>query len=379
MREQVSGSPSRARGGGDMGVPVGPPRVASLGLPLAVSLSLIALSFVGCPSLHRIPEGSGLTVGPDGWSGVLAFEVPPETASLTVVIDRDDAALVALGSLVFADGVEQIGELAMTAASSRGGGISGSPPNLVAIMPGTSAFQYPRLATQTLPAGRATLRVRSDRPGPVEVRLFFGDGLGRDLHISLVSFRGEIDAEPGFVRRAAEILAPAGVRLVLDEVVVAPTRPAIRFETATPPPGDEGAALFDTARSLLRTDALPVLVVELADESPFGLSRGLPGPPIPGSHRRAVFLDPTHDPSIAPDLDALVGRILAHELGHQLGLHHPDDQDVLGATVGDGLGDTVAFDETLMGSMVLGQPPTAESLRISPEQVFSMTRSALLE
>jgi hypothetical protein len=164
----------------------------------------------------------------------------------------------------------------------------------------------------------------------------------------------------------------------VDELVVAGARAPISFPDPIPRAGDLGASLVAEARALLHTDAIPVILIEMADPGAFGLSRGVPGPPG-ASHRRAVLVDPTQDVLEQPRRAASRRARLAHVLGHQLGLHHPVETDVHGEIVDDGLSDTTRFDDTLMGSVLLGAPLAPSALRLTPEQAFAMTRSVLLE
>ena len=62
-----------------------------------------------------------------------------------------------------------------------------------------------------------------------------------------------------------------------------------------------------------------------------------------------------------------------------MGAQHPIGFGVHGEDLSDALPDTGAFDDTVMGSMLLGAPLSAEGIRISPQQAFAMSRSLILE
>lgn len=340
---------------------------------------LVGLS-MGCAMSHGVsdePAGT-VTIGADGWSEPLPFEVPAGSDAMTIVIEGADAAIFALGSLELG-GVEQIEGLDMEGAAEMGGGVTGDAPNLQTVLPGNFVFQYPTLATQRLASGEASLRVRSNRPGTATVTLLFGSGRRRTLRVSFVSFGTPTVVVDDFLPEATAMLAAAGIELVVEEVIVAAMRAPIPFTSPLPAPRDASAGYLEAARSMLATDAFPVVLADFGGVGPEGASRGTPCSPVVGSHRRGVFVTRSPDPEASPEPERYVARIVVHELGHAMGVHHPTGIDVRGEDIEDALSDTRGFDDTVMGSMLLGAPLPPASVRISPQQAFSMTRSLILE
>lgn len=306
-------------------------------------------------------------------SDVIAIDVPSSARGFTVVVDGDPAGRFALASLVVG-GVEAVDP---ADASNLSEPMIGTALGWQFPRQRTFAFQYPSLVSQ--PLGAARIRVISDRRGPARVHVVAATGAGRTLRIALVSFSAleRLESEPPFVGEAREILARAGIELVVDEMVAAETMGELRIATADPTPEHPLYPLLERAHVLSESGALPVLILELADMFA-GTSGGVPCPPLVEHPYLAVVVDPR------PLSDAAgvrgVGRFLAHELGHALGLPHP---------VALGFGVTDPFDDT--PEATLGLPPglmgyvraelaiTDADVALTPQQVFAMTRSPLLE
>lgn len=313
-------------------------------------------------------------IGPMGFTDV-PFEVPEGARSITVVVDGDDSALFAVGSLVLSDGVERVGYTEpLTREDAWRMLATGDQRQVVGT--GAMALQYPYVASQPVLAGPALVRVLSDRPGAsFRIRVVTPIGEARAFHVSLVSMSSlrVADEEPAFIDEARAILAAGGVDLIIDERIdLAPV--AAYVPTFPPGPGDASAALVQRAHAALSTDAVPLILVELTDAA--GFSRGVPCPPF-ALHTQAVFVDPT--PSFLGATAEVLPRLAAHELSHALGLVHVEDTPLTGPTISDPFDDTDGFDSTLMGSMVIGGAITERILEITPDQRFAMTRSALLQ
>jgi hypothetical protein len=343
-------------------------------------LALALVYLAGCGDSH-VPMGDDFVAfGADGRSDELSFDVPAGARSVTILVEGDPAAMYALGSLRLADGVEHVEPIAVATLRERNGSFEGTGAEMQFPRPGTFVFQYPTLATQALPPGEATLRVVSDGSAPARVRIYAPTGSGTVLHVALVSFSPAfpLDVEPAVIEDVRAIYEPAGISIVVDERVSGPTRAPIVFGPLPPAPGDAGGELVRAAQALLDGDAFPIVFTEHADDAVLGSSRGVPCPPVPENDEHAIIIDATVD-SLGADDRALMARIIAHELGHALGLPHLDGVNTDGTSWVDAFDDTEGLGDTIMGSALRGGPIPPASFRISPQQVFALTRSALLD
>lgn len=344
-------------------------------LGVTLVLGLVA----GCGDSHVPMVDDEVSFDADGRSTTFEFDVPAGARSVTVVVEGDDDAMYALGSLRFSDGIEHVVPIEPMEMRARDGSIEGRGADLQFPRAGTFVLQYPSIEAQVLPDGPATLVVISDGTARARVRIFAPTDEGTELHVALVSFSPAfpLDTEPAVMARVREVYAGVGVSIVVDEMVTGAERPAISYEMASPTHGDSGGRLVSAAQAVLSTDALPIVFVEHRDDAALGVSRGLPSPASPDDDFYGIIIDATVD-SLGADDTALMSRIIAHELGHALGLLHLDGMNPDGGTWTDPFDDTEAFDDTIMGSALLGGPLPEMSWRVSPQQAFALRRSALL-
>ena len=97
-----------------------------------------------------------------------------------------------------------------------------------------------------------------------------------------------------------------------------------------------------------------------------GVSGGIPGPPLAGTHRSGVAVATKGDPSIPTP----VFQVLGHEIGHHLGLFHTTEQALGGVGVHDPIDDTAQNDNSLLmfhsGSGTTLTETQGEVMRTSP-------------
>lgn len=348
-----------------------------------VGEGLLAATLVACGQ-STASDVTSVSVPAGAPSEVVRFDIPPAARGITVIVDGDQAASFALASMTVAGSAELV-EPAI--ASSLTENLIGSGAQMQFPRRRTFTFQYPVLASQPL-EGQLALRVVSDRPGVVSVRVLAPTGPAHILHVALVSFSNDtpLDVEPEAVEHAREILARVGIDLVVDEQIFVEAYQQMAVTNTVVTPGDEFYGLFERAHAAVTSDALPVVFVDLPDYRT-GFSAGIPCPLLAEHPYLAVAIDPNQN-GLSEGGARAVGRTLAHELGHALGLHHPEN--VLRSEFDPENGWHVelvydAFDDTngpnfgLMGGRVLDAPVSEEAVFLSPQQVFAMTRSALLE
>ncbi|MEZ4403218.1 MAG: hypothetical protein R3B06_24550 [Kofleriaceae bacterium] len=241
------------------------------------------------------------TVGPDGLSEEVAFEVPDSTRSATVIVTGAADALYALGALRTPDGVDQV----MLPAGNPGPAMASSynveqigqmPGNLYqSIRLGTFTQVYPYRPGQALTAGRATLRVASDTPGPVQVRVLLApDDGARTLHSTIVVFDViDVAQPPSFLDEVQALMAPAGITVVVDRVVTLTGTALENITQSTEPqesPVSMSSMLPGLVADMVDGPALDLFIVESLPAGIGGLSLGTPGPPVRGGYYYGVVI-----------------------------------------------------------------------------------------
>lgn len=318
-----------------------------------------------------------LALGADGLSEPLAFEVPAETRSITVVVRGAPDRLHALAELRLG-GLDLVG---LDLSAPLGDAMreqyfteeAGQMPGELfqSIRLGTFSHVYPHAPGQALEAGPAELRVVADEGGgavEVEVLMPADDGASL-LRVNVLAISENVvweqEADLGFLPRVRELLGPGGVDVVVDEVVTAADTGLSRLTDFTEPqetPESQSAELALLGRDLVESDALNVFVVDSLPFGVGGLSLGTPGPPIPGSYYFGVVARHSGD-------DQVLAGTIAHELAHFLALQHVENRGLSGEVYPDPIDDTQSGTGNLMeGGTVLTEG-----------QAFALSRSALLE
>ena len=315
------------------------------------------------------------TVGADGRSEPVAFVVPEGTRSIGVTIHGESTALYALAALTLADGVDLVAlppeppGPAMR-ASYIDEQIGQMPGGLYqSIRLGEFTHVHPNKPGLAAQPGAATLRVASDTPGPVTIRIVMRPDTGATrlvMNVIVVSDTIDLGATPAFVGETATYLGAANVTVELGRVIAMPGTP---YENITDlnepqePPTSQSAQLPGVVATMLADDpGIDIFIVESLPSGIAGLSLGTPGPP----ERRGYY----YGVVIAASRFGLVsGRTVAHEVGHFLGLQHLVNVGISGTEYPDQLDDT----ESGSGNLMEGGGTT-----LTPDQAWVLSRSPLL-
>jgi hypothetical protein len=288
---------------------------------------LLALA-LGCGR----PGSSGSSLeGPDSWQAGAeghALIVPADALSVTLLARGPTGELLALGVR------DDAGRVLVDPADPEGSPnrfLRGHGLSVGAIPAGTATLPLAGRYVISAPAG-ATVSVWTKRGGP-------GVPAVQELPLTLVlvgragSLGSQLDlalGELGRIWRGAgvEILEPVRVR------VEGPAQVAV-----DPALGSDSPAVA-AALSLAPAGALALVVVEdlnVGGEGLFALSGAIPVPPVPTPHSGVLASAAliAHDPLWA-------GQVIAHEVGHALGLFHTTERPSAGAAIHDLLDDTPA-------------------------------------
>lgn len=339
-----------------------------------------ALALVACTAEVSVPEDSSSTstttttapdlqrrieitvdVESDGATEPVPFEIPAGTRSVGVTAVGGANDVIAVTELTLGDGIDRIG-------------VGRIPPVLLEnvasqhlrMVPG-DVFQEASTGVQTLafPNAPATGDIP---PGPGSVRV---SSTGRSLDLTIV-FAPEAEtltlpldvfvSDPDLtlnpdspaLTRAADLLEQAGIVVEFRTIASIDTSDGFRAEAGLRVDGPV-ASLVDLAAAG-GTDALDVFVVPQLDVS--GFSPRIPGPLVP-SPLRAVVVKSTARPS---DL----GRVIAHEVGHYLGLHHLELYTDDHRPIPDPIPDTEPGTNNLMDAGTILTDGQIEVIRRSP-------------
>lgn len=315
-----------------------------------------------------------MTFDENGISSPVMFNVPSSTRSIAVVVEGDPSRLHALAAFRMADGVEHVGLDLTTSFATEMQRVyfteqSGTMPGELhqSIRLGTFTHVYPFAPGQAVVEGPATLRVVRDAPGgtgKIRVLMPPDDG-ARILHVNLVrvSASADISAEATFLPVLRRIFAPAGIEIVIDEARALRGSGFEKLVSFTEPqesPESDSAALARIVGPKTTSPALDIMIVDGLPAGVAGLSLGVPGPPLADSYYYGVVI------GIAPD--AVLGRVVAHETAHFLGLQHVVNRGVSGKVYEDPIPDTSTTQPNLM----------EDGTTLTPGQAFVLSRSPLL-
>ncbi len=318
---------------------------------------------------------ASVTLAANGISDPLGFVVPPNTRSVTLVVEGDERRLYALASLRMPDGIEHVNlDLSRSydavmekSYNEEIGAMAGDLYQNIRLGTFTSIFPY--LPTQVLGTGAAELRVASNRGGgAVKVTVLMPEesATPRTLHINLIVVSDkEWGGRANFLLPAQDILKRADLQVIVDEIRYLRRSPFSRITEWTEPqerPRSQLARMAVAGRKLVSSDALNIFIVDALPRDVYGISLGTPGPPISSSYYYGVVLRQLES-------DDFMGRVFAHEVCHFLGLYHLVDFGASGTRHFDPFSDTEPAQGNLMES---------SGLLLTPIQKFALSRSPLL-
>ena len=358
------------------------------------------LLFAGCsaaPDSAAVAGAPGwqraqATLDAQGLTQALRFELPPGTRALALRAYAEDesARCYALQDVVVNEDTTWVG----APTTSDYGDYCQQCAQRVAAGSGYVLGILPSAADDAPPLTSLSARVglrdcvtltpaRDAPPGTLRLELSAWQPPAADARLRLplavvlatqVGFASDARLLPAALGALQEIWAQAGIQLVLETPVeIAPEAAAVEYSAT-----DQSAliALWRRAREALgaRDARWPVLLFgpclrrhELlggGQSEPWAFTPHLPGGSGVGELPDQIFVAAERCEGLAPaprwDDAAQLGAVLAHELGHYLGLYHVVEAD--GRQ--DALSDTGAGDPNLMRAT-----PSATATVLSPSQI----------
>ncbi len=343
---------------------------------MRMSMFLLAVACVACADPDDSPPPRELmlqaTIDDSGLSEELSFAIPEHTRSVTIVAEGAPDALFALGTFALGDGTDLVqlpsdphGPAMQTSYQQEQ--IGHMPGQLYqSIRLGTFTHVYPYKPGQPVVAGTGRLRIASDRPGAVTIRIVMPEDVAATvlpLNVYIVSDTLADPITDPFRDELQQIFTRAGITIRFDAVERL-TGTAFERITDFNEPQEKPTSQSAMVPSLVAdraSAALDIFFVEGLPSGVAGLALGTPGPPIRGSYYFGVL--------IRGDFPAYeLARVTAHEVSHFLALQHVQNRGVSGQLYPDPIDDTTPGLDNLM----------EDGTALTAGQAFALSRSALL-
>lgn len=345
------------------------------------SVPYLLLALLGCDGASSPDDAArprviqaDLDVSAGGFSDPFDLVVPEGTRSITIVVTGSDDALYALGAFQTADGVERVG---IDPGSSPGPAMRASYDTeqigqmagalFQTIRLGTFTHVFPYRPDQAVVAGATSLRIASDKPGPVHLTVVMpADDGGKTLHVNLIAVSESLVlAQPAsFLDDLQALFAQVGITVVVDNTLELRGTGLSAITESTEPqeaPPSMSARLPALVAGRFDNDALDIFIVDSLPPGIGGLSLGTPGPPLRGSYYFGLIVRRSTN-------DGQLAIVIAHETSHFLALQHVTNVGVSGMVYPDPLDDTQPGQGNLMQT----------GSKLTPDQGFALSRSALL-
>ena len=280
----------------------------------------------------------------------IEIEIPPDATSFFLQITGDAEALYALADLVspsgerltaFPEDVAVSDYLASNYYEEENGRVPGMVQQTIRL--GIFTLMLPNTPDIPYETGRYRFTVGSDMPDhTVSASLLVKRARGNvgylPIHLFAVSdtfsYEGETNDTLDFLPDLNEIYTQAGITvhlLSLHDLPDSPYQEITDFVEPQENPETQSARLAASTAGIVTEAGISVYVVESLPSGVGGLSLGTPGTPYNGTYYTGVVVRRLDD-------SAEMARVVAHEIGHYLGLYHVDD-----VVVEDPIADTEGF------------------------------------
>lgn len=299
---------------------------------------------------------ASFTMAEPGRTPSVSFTVPDDARAISFLATVDDPVHVQLGSVVIGgtDVVQSpdhdVGEMARRFEEFE---VLVSPTGIVhEVRRGRSAFTFPNVPGLVLEPGPAEVTFLVDQPTSVDIDVVIVRSEPARLAVDVVVADGGELSDA--IREGVEsIYRPAGIGIEWRDLDV----PGLPSELPELGDGGPGSPMWElTHFDDTRPDGVNLVVMERLPGGLSGYATSVPGA-HDGSGAAVVVTFRSATES---------ARLIAHEIGHLLGLRHLEDRSTTGVVVANPIPDTAADGLNLMQFGTNLTPGQIEVLRLSP-------------